>query len=156
MSVPIFLVRHGEAGMAATDAERALTERGRAHVGMIAQRFAKRFEIGSLKILASPLVRAQETAQIWNQTLGQNLPIEIEPMIVPEGNVVRFARLLESQDSALLVVSHFPFVPALASYLISGQKDRVSIAVPTGTVITLVPEGEPGHPGSYQLLGIDN
>lgn len=142
--------------MASTDEERPLTESGRSHVRSVAERFRERHEFGSLKILASPYLRAQQTAKIWNEALGQSLIIYTEPNIVPEGNVIRFARALEMQDSAYLVVSHFPFVPGLASYLVSGQRDRVRISVPTGTVITLSPEGEPGRPGSYRLLEIDN
>ncbi|MGB0371476.1 MAG: phosphohistidine phosphatase SixA [Opitutales bacterium] len=156
MSLPLFIARHGEAGMAATDEERPLTEHGQSHVRLVAERFRERYEIGSLKIVASPLLRAQQTAQIWNDVLGKKLKIQTEDLVVPEGNVVQFARKLESQDAAWLVVSHFPFVPGLASYLTSGQRDRVRFAVPTGTVIALAPEGKTGRPGSYRIYGIDN
>ena len=156
MSFPIHIVRHGEAGMAASDFERPLTDSGRKHVRQVAERFAARNEMGSLKILASPLKRAQQTAQIWADVLGMPMMITTEAGITPEGNVIQFARKLAEQNAAWLVVSHFPFVPSLASLLMTGQKERVRISVPTGTVISLMPDMEPGRMGEYRLLSVDN
>ena len=142
--------------MAATDRERELTDRGRQHVRLVAERFVTRNELGALKVFASPLVRAQQTAEIWMDVLGMQSAFEVDPDISPEGNVVSFSRRLSEQQGAWLVVSHFPFVPFLASFLLTGQKERARIATPTGTIISLAPDAEPGRPGTYRLASVDN
>ena len=156
MNFPLYLVRHGEAGFAATDAQRPLTDRGRAHVEEVAKRFVEQQMPLPAMILASPLLRAQQTAEIWAAVLGNAVKIVTEPMVVPEGNIISFSRKLADQDQPWLVASHFPFVPGLASYLLAGQKDRVHLSVPTGTIISLEPEAEPERAGAYRMLGLDS
>lgn len=156
MNCPLYLCRHGEAGFAATDAERPLTENGRAHVRTVAERFAAVNDPRGLKIIASPLLRAQQTAEIWAEVLGGGITIHKDHGVVPEGNVISFTRRLAEQECPWLVASHFPFVPTMASFLLTGQKDRVRLSVPTGTIIALQPEGEPGRAGAYSLLGMDS
>ena len=156
MNCALYLCRHGEAGLAATDAARPLTDLGRAHVWQVAERFAEMNPMHGVKIIASPLLRAQQTAEIWAEVIGQEMAIQTHPGVAPEGNIVAFARALASQDCPWLIASHYPFVPAMASFLLTGQKGRVRLSVPTGTIISLQPEGEPGRAGAYSLLGLDN
>lgn len=155
MSFPLYLVRHGEAGIAPTDESRPLTESGRSHVISVAKRFCGRQDWGSLRIYASPYLRAQQTAAIWKEVLGWQREIVEEPGVTPEGNVIQFTRKLSTQDCAWLVVSHYPFVPTLASYLLTGQRDRVQLTVRTGTIISLSPEGPLGRPGGYCMDGLE-
>ena len=74
----LWLLRHGEAeARARSDAERPLTERGRKEVRRCAERLRGR---PLQYILASPYLRAQQTAEIVREVLGLALPLVVVAM----------------------------------------------------------------------------
>ena len=73
----VWILRHGEAeGHAPTDAERNLTEHGRAEVLRSAAHLIGQ-PLGA--IIASPYVRAQQTAQLVRDVLGFEPEIRTVP-----------------------------------------------------------------------------
>ncbi|MDI5124298.1 phosphohistidine phosphatase SixA, partial [Salmonella enterica subsp. enterica serovar Montevideo] len=115
----LWVLRHGEAeGHARTDAERELTEHGRAEVLRSAAHL-----IGQPvdAIIASPYVRAQQTAQLVRQALGFEADIRTVPWLTPEGNPLEVLNKLDSDDNVLLV-SHQPLVGSLISFLQHGHQ----------------------------------
>lgn len=118
-----FILRHGEAQLFAdTDAERALTSVGyQQTVDILAASHAELS--GVTRILASPYVRAQQTAALAADLLS--LPVETSHLLVPEGDWTLVAQLLESMiDETPLLVSHQPLVGTLVNWFCGLQPGR--------------------------------
>jgi phosphohistidine phosphatase len=116
--VKLWVLRHGQAeAHAATDAERNLTAHGREEVlGSAAQLIGKPIDA----IIASPYVRAQQTAQLVREALGFAGEIRTVPWLTPEANPLQVLEQLESADN-LLLVSHQPLVGNLIGLLQHGH-----------------------------------
>jgi phosphohistidine phosphatase len=114
----VWVLRHGEAeGHARSDAERNLTEHGRAEVLRSAAHLIGE-DISA--IIASPYVRAQQTAQLVREALGFEPPIRTVPWLTPDGNPLQVLEKLDTADNVLLV-SHQPLVGGLISFLQHGH-----------------------------------
>ena len=145
-------MRHGEAGHASQDAMRALTDAGRQEVETAVQAVTERFKLGSsAHLISSPYERARQTAAIWHRELGLRGEVEVDENTTPEGNAIRFSRRMKEQSNTWILCSHFPFVPELASFLLTGRKDGIYMTIHTGCALLLEPTGELGAPGSYRL-----
>lgn len=117
----LVLIRHGEAeAHAASDAERALTMRGRQQAQETAQWLSLR-HAGDVLVMSSPYRRAQETAAVLLGHLpgAQTL---IVPHITPDDDVRTALKAIAEQASAdvVVVVSHMPLLARLAEWLESG------------------------------------
>lgn len=114
----LWILRHGEAeGHARTDAERNLTERGR---GEVLRSAAHLIGQPLSAIIASPYVRAQQTAQLVREALGLEPQIRTVPWLTPDGNPLQVLEKLDTDDDVLLV-SHQPLVGSLISFLQHGH-----------------------------------
>ena len=109
-------MRHGQAAaQAATDAERALTVAGETEVRLMASLLEGQSLDG---ILASPYVRAQQTAALVRSQIGFERAIATAPWLTPDdepNDVLRY--LAERPEQNLLLVSHQPLVSQLVSLL---------------------------------------
>lgn len=110
----VFVLRHGQAeSQITTDEARNLTDKGRADVAS-----SVRQSLSDLKkvqeIWASPLVRAQQTAQIVREILaneGVQLSIKTTDLIIPESDPTGlFDSLQTTNATSVLLASHQPFV----------------------------------------------
>lgn len=146
----LWVLRHGEAeGHARTDAERELTEHGRAEVLRSAAHL-----IGQSvdAIIASPYVRAQQTAQLVRQALGFEADIRTVPWLTPEGNPLEVLNKLDSDDNVLLV-SHQPLVGSLISFLQHGHQRQPQ---PMHTASLAELEGDFPLAGLMSLVSVKN
>ena len=115
----LWILRHGEAeSHASSDAQRNLTERGREEVLHSAAHL-----IGQpiSAIIASPYVRAQQTAQLVREALGFVPEIRTVSWLTPDGNPLQVLEKLDTDDNVLLV-SHQPLVGNLISFLQHGHQ----------------------------------
>jgi phosphohistidine phosphatase len=145
-------MRHGKAEVAGSgtdDADRRLTKKGREEIDasgrwMAAQGF--RFDL----IAASPLVRAQETATIIAESLGEKDLLVTWKVLGPGGNADTVCRLIgrHADIGSVLLVGHEPLLSALVSRIIAGN-ENAAIAMPKGALAkirefsyTLSPSGE--------------
>ncbi|TVT85535.1 phosphohistidine phosphatase SixA [Pseudomonas sp. H3(2019)] len=114
----LWVLRHGEAeSHARSDAERELTAHGREEVlRSAAQLIGQPIQA----IIASPYVRAQQTAQLVREVLGFEPEIRTEAWLRPESNPLTVADQLDSAENILLV-SHNPLVGSLIGYLQHGH-----------------------------------
>jgi len=148
--VKLWILRHGEAeGHARTDAERNLTEHGRAEVLRSAAQL-----IGQplSAIIASPYVRAQQTAHLVREALGFEPQIRTVPWLTPEGNPQLVLQNLDSDDSVLLV-SHQPLVGSLISFLQHGHQRQPQ---PMHTASLAELEGDFPLAGLMNLVSVKN
>lgn len=139
--VRLYIMRHGEAQIwASRDADRALTERGRADVLGAARYLADRAEpIESFWV--SPLRRARETAELVNRTLGREAEPEVSESLTPEADCDALCeQLYQSGAESLLLVSHMPLVGELLHRLAGEEPGRypmgtASLACLTGDLL---------------------
>ena len=124
----LLLLRHAKAeNAAASDAERALTERGRKQAAKVGQ-FLKRNELVPQVILASPLVRARQTAEIVSDNAAAPSPV-IESWLACG---MRPAEALEElcaydQFQRIALVGHNPDFEYLATWLLGSQCGGVHV-----------------------------
>lgn len=115
----IFILRHGQAEpQKTTDEVRELTDKGREDTKRVFS--ARVADMQSItEIWASPLVRAQQTAQIAASYFPA-LKIQTSELIIPESNSATAMDWLQSinqQNLSILLVSHQPFVGELVNQL---------------------------------------
>lgn len=149
--------RHGEAGSAAVDSARELTDRGTDDVGFGCQQFHEHCEARNLphpdRILVSPYTRTLETADIIASVFSHARRSVCE-QLQPGYGVKLVDQLLEeifaapAQPAHLLLVSHQPLVSALADYWL-GVPGKVPGLSPGGLVSLAM---ETAGPATAQLL----
>ena len=145
----LWLLRHGEAeARARSDAERPLTERGRKEV----RRSAERLRGRPLQyILASPYLRAQQTAEIVREGLGLALPLITVDWATPDDSPREAANRLDSYPGHCLLVSHNPLLGQLAGVLQHGHLQE-PLLLRTASLVEL--DGAAAIPGLMQLAGL--
>lgn len=115
----LYIMRHGDAVMhARTDAERPLSETGRQQAAAMVNHIR---DLLPARVIASPYLRAQQTARIVCDGLG--IPeFETVEHITPESDPFIALRQIERcQSDSLLMVSHQPLVGALLGLLVEGD-----------------------------------
>jgi len=141
----LYLMQHGQATTETKDAERPLTDAGRAAV----QRVAKRARAAGVRIsgcLHSGKLRAEQTAQLLVREIGVEPSVEARRGLAPNDPVVPVAQRLraETEHQSLALVGHMPF-PRQAC-LVAGRRRR---AGPGGRL----PDGWPGEAGTEGRSG---
>ncbi len=146
-SFELYIIRHGiavEQGQCPTDAERPLTEVGIKKTQKVAQRLAElgvKFDL----IQTSPLVRAQQTAQILlDQGLGSHLIESVH--LAPSGELQAWIAWLAewrkpSTQQTLAIVGHQPNLGDWAEQLIWGQVSGSLVVKKAGVLGLNLPEG---------------
>ncbi|KUM44137.1 phosphohistidine phosphatase SixA [Pseudomonas sp. EpS/L25] len=144
----LWLLRHGEAEVrAASDELRELTPAGQAAVVLS----AAQLERADLQlILASPYVRARQTAALVQRQLAWTGELLSAPWATPEGQPERALQELERLGvERLLLVTHNPFVGELAGWLLHGHRQA---PVPMGTACLLSLEAPLPLAGGFDLV----
>nr|WP_246533217.1 phosphohistidine phosphatase SixA [Pseudomonas lalucatii] len=144
------MLRHGQAeAHAPSDAERALTPRGREEVAQVAVQLQGR---PLTAILASPYVRAQQTAALVRDALGYAGPLLTVPWLTPDSDPRQVLAQLDRHDAGeLLLVSHQPLVGALAGLLLHGHRQQ---PLPMQTASLAELDGELAAAGCMDLLAL--
>ena len=137
----LWLLRHGEAEpRARSDAERALTERGRKEV----RRSAEHLRGRPLRhILVSPYLRARQTAEIVRETLGLALPLTTVDWATPDDPPRAAASHLDDYPGECLLVSHNPLLGSLSGLLIHGHLQQ-PLGLHTASLVVLEGDVVPG------------
>lgn len=121
----LYILRHGKAEGArpgSSDMNRRLTERGREEIISVGRWIAAqgiRFDL----IAASPLARAQETAAIVADALGQRESLVTWKVLAPDGNPdAVYLEIGKHKDArAILLVGHEPQLSVLISWIVSRE-----------------------------------
>ena len=137
----LYLVRHGEAASAGPGGPRLLTEKGRDDVRVVGRRLRESgVRVG--RILHSEKERAQETASLLAEAVGDGAGIEPAPGLLPLDPVDPVAYDASGWEEDTMLVGHLPFMPRLVSRLTTGDEERVPTVFRQGTVACLVRTGE--------------
>lgn len=142
----LYIVRHGiavdvgEQGVR-TDRARMLSATGRERTREAAEGLA-RLNCRPERVLASPLVRARETAAILASVLAPSPDIETVEWLQPGVAATESQLYLESAPSApLMLVGHMPGVADLASLLLTGEERRLRLVFKKAAVCCLSFDG---------------
>ncbi|WP_280568668.1 phosphohistidine phosphatase SixA [Chromohalobacter sp. 296-RDG] len=135
----LYIMRHGEAVPGMPDSERSLTSQGEAEARAMGTWLNKALAGDmrtTLRIVASPYRRAQQTAQWMADPLGR--PVETLPIITPDDPLEPLIDWLQREvaHTPCLLVSHMPLVGALVGRLVEGDM-RASQPMPTATIAML-------------------
>jgi phosphohistidine phosphatase len=124
--VILYLLRHAEAEVVSStghDADRRLTVAGRKRMRLVAKAIAKmnpRFDA----ILASPLVRSRQTADLVAEACGFKKDLVETKCLLPNANPEEILHELGRLGAeAVLLVGHQPHFGKLAGRLASGRSD---------------------------------
>jgi phosphohistidine phosphatase len=126
MSRIVYIIRHAQAvnGLHQSDAERTLTPVGVQQANRVGK-FLKSKGISLDSILASPAVRARETAtQIATQLKIDPTTIKVNQKIYSGSklDILNLRNELDSLASNVMIVGHFPTIVELYSYLTTGEE----------------------------------
>lgn len=144
----IYLMRHGQAeAYAASDAERQLTDKG------VAQSRSMSVHLQAdppAKVIASPLVRACQTAFNVVEPLQHDVPFDTCDLLTPDEDPRRVTEWLATLPDVgpVLLVSHNPLASLLVSWLVHGHLQG-TLSMATADIVCLS-IGEPG-PGTATL-----
>ncbi|KPB34942.1 phosphohistidine phosphatase SixA [Pseudomonas amygdali] len=146
----VWVLRHGEAqSRARSDAERELTAHGREEVLKSAVHLSDK---SVQRIIASPYVRAQQTAELVRQSLGFNGPVVTVPWLTPDSSPREVLLQLDKLGvDEVLLVSHQPLVGELIGVLAHGSPQQ---AEPMSTASLAELEGEFVLAGAMQLNSV--
>ncbi len=122
MLTKLYFLRHGLADWpdwAGTDEERPLTLDGVEKMKAEAKKF-KSLNLAPNVILASPLIRARQTADIVAERFG--LPMKVLPALAPGFDLKKLDKIVSDLDDArvLMLVGHEPDFSTTISQLIGG------------------------------------
>jgi phosphohistidine phosphatase len=135
----VFLVRHGKASKAPqhrTDAERPLTERGRADVEALAT-FMSKADVEVHQIRHSGLVRAAQTAEILGQRLKPSGGVIAVRGLHYADPVDELARELRYETEPVMLVGHNPFMEELTAALLGINVGRTPVRFATSSTCCL-------------------
>src|SRR4028118_366443 len=144
-TVHLYLIRHGIAAEPEeydTDSERPLTKEGERKTRKIAQRLYE-LEIQFDVILTSPLLRAQQTAQIL-QTVGLSSKIEESGALAPSGDIGHwvewYKQWQEIGSRPLALVGHQPDLGQWEENLIWARTKEENNIKKAGIIGLILPE----------------
>lgn len=146
----LWILRHGEARpQTSSDAARELTAHGREQVrGSAAHLQGRPLQ----KIIASPYVRARQTAELARQVLDFRRQVVIVPWLTPDSDPRQVLAELDMEGGEdLLLVSHQPLVGALVGLLAHGSLQQ---AEPMGTASLAELEGDDLLAGGMRLVSV--
>jgi len=134
----LHIIRHAQAierSAELPDAQRHLTCRGRKRFRQVAARL-KKMEIAPDYILASPLIRAVQTAEILSETIRFNGELQISAALAGGPDSAALSALLRKRDTAseLVIVGHEPELGELVRTLL---KLSAPCILPKGCVVSL-------------------
>jgi phosphohistidine phosphatase len=148
--VKLWVLRHGEAqAQARSDAERELTAHGREEVLQSASHLLGK---PLTRIIASPYVRARQTAELVRQALGFSDAVVIVPWLTPDSNPQKVLSQLDAYGADdVLLVSHQPLVGALIGLAAHGSYQHPQ---PMSTASLAELSGEFALAGGMELLSV--
>ena len=144
-------MRHGDAVLGADDdASRALTSLGREQSRAMAIWLHQQMPHVD-RVLVSPYLRAQQTAEIVREVLGLALPLTTVDWATPDDSPREAANRLDSYPGHCLLVSHNPLLGQLAGFLQHGHLQE-PLLLRTASLVEL--DGAAAIPGLMQLAGL--
>ena len=135
----VFLVHHGEAVGPEVDAQRPLSESGRADVERIAAQAAAHGARPAV-VWHSGKLRAKQTAQEFWRACNALAEFAVTKDLQPDDPPQWMRDRLRAEPRDVLIVGHFPHLPRLLSLLVSGGEGGGDF--PPHGIVALVTDDE--------------
>lgn len=133
----LYLIQHGEAESTLENPERTLTETGKAGIVKSAS-FFKHLHPLPPQIWHSGKIRALQTAEILQQTACPRSELMTRDDLNPLDPVEDLAIEIEAVEiPQLVIVGHLPHLARLASYLLTGDSDRLPLQFENAGIVCL-------------------
>lgn len=142
----LYFLRHGDAGDRGDprypdDSQRPLVPAGRRKLRRIAAGM-RALDLEFDVLLASPYVRARQTAEIVATVLGAKRKLQTTAHLAPEGDPRRLIRTLNERHAragGVLLVGHEPYLGDLIGVLLAGRT-RLALGLKKGGLCLLSAE----------------
>lgn len=157
----LYLIRHGiaaEREAYANDEERPLTNKGRQKTGKVAKQLRQQ-GVHFDRILTSPLVRARETAAIF-QEADLSSQVEKFSSLAPDGDINTWVSWLKEHqqnsagDQCVALVGHQPDLGNWAETLVWGEAKEKLVLKKAGVIGLNIPDTKLpiGHSELFLLI----
>lgn len=123
----LFLLRHAHALPGEVDVARRLSPKGRRQVRDLAVAPVSEAISAARLIEHSTLVRALETAQLFQKYFSKQTPLHVLKGIAPDDSPEVTARLLARSSRSRLIVGHNPHLSILLGLLLGLERGAESI-----------------------------
>ena len=155
----LYLLRHGiaverEEMPQEGDEARPLTPKGRRQLRRVAGAL-RQMDVKPDVVFASPLVRAQQTAEVMVKQLKLRKPAKLSYELRPGGSPEKFVRqltALKPAPSEVLVVGHEPDLSELLSLLVAGNLTAGFVLKKGGIACVETDRLRPGQCGNLAWL----
>lgn len=145
----LLLIRHGVAEDWAPggDAERPLTQAGRAQMARAAQGL-KRLGLSVDAAMSSPFLRARQSAEIILEALGPSSPLETWSGLTPASPAQATVEELlvlgkQASGARVAVFGHNPNISSVISWLVAGHGHAFFNVAPGGVAHLQIPTSMP-------------
>lgn len=142
----LFLAQHGDAVAKSVNAERPLSESGRADVQRVAD-YLKMNSMTVSRVLHSGKTRARQSAELLAATLGCGEVVQAVDNLNPNDPVEPWVEAAGHWAEDVLLVGHLPFMAKLATRLACAAASHPVLAFQPGTVVALERSSE----GDWQI-----
>ncbi len=132
----LYLVQHAKAASKETDPQRPLTEEGRRDIQKVAA-FIKSLNLSVDYLWHSGKNRAQQTAEILAEVVEVKKEMAAHEGLSPNDNVTVSKDELISGRKDIMIVGHLPFLPKLASLLLTNSESSNTVAFKNGGIVCL-------------------
>ena len=132
----LYLVQHAKAASKETDPQRSLTEEGRRDIQKVAA-FIKSLNLSVDYLWHSGKNRAQQTAEILAEVVEVKKEMAAHEGLSPNDNVTVSKDELISGRKDIMIVGHLPFLPKLASLLLTNSESSNTVAFKNGGIVCL-------------------
>ena len=132
----LYLVQHAKAASKDADPQRPLTEEGRRDIKKVAA-FIKSLTLSVDYLWHSGKNRAQQTAEILAEVVEVKKEMAAHEGLSPNDNVTVLKDELISGRKDIMIVGHLPFLPKLASLLLTNSESSNTVAFKNGGIVCL-------------------
>ncbi len=152
----LFLLRHADAVHGFPDADRPLSPKGISQIKELA-RSIKHKSTGNIEnIWHSPLLRAKQTATLFEKNFDLKSKTFVREELVPGGSVESLAYELETLDQDTLLVGHNPHMEALTSFLLKKNSHPSIVAFKKAGIACLEYSSDPDQSWILQWYAFPN
>jgi phosphohistidine phosphatase len=136
----LYLIQHGEAKSKQEDPERPLTDIGVENIKKTAA-FFKQLPKEIHLIWHSGKKRAEQTAEIFKETIGTDVLMEICQGLAPNDDISIIKEKIETtEQDSIALAGHLPHLSRLASELLTGNQEMEIIRFKNAGIVCLLGE----------------
>lgn len=132
----LYLVQHAKAASKEADPQRSLTEEGLRDIRKVAE-FIKPLNLSVDYLWHSGKNRAQQTAEVLAKVIEVGKEMAAHDGLAPNDDVSTLRDEIISYQKDIMIVGHLPFLPELASLLLTNSQSSNPLVFKNGGIVCL-------------------